>query len=72
MTMLQLFSLDDFPQPVRPLFASRDEAHNAMMEDVAAVLEVSKELGCFPDQKLFLESVKQMWLDVYSRYAPKG
>lgn len=56
--------------PVQQLFNSRQEAHDAMMAVVGETLRESRELGCFPDEAFFVETLKEVWLNLYSQYAP--
>ena len=56
--------------PIQP-FASVEECHQDFMQNcVAPALAEAKAAGCYPDEKLFVESLKEVWLSVYSRYAP--
>ena len=64
----------DFPPPQR-LFDTMQEAHDAMMVEVDAAL---KEIRANPDDfrypsaDEFVRQMKTLWLEVWSRYYPKG
>ena len=61
----------DLP-PVQQLFESQQAAHDDFVRNaVGPALAEAKAAGFYPDEKLFLESMKTVWLEVYSRYAPR-
>ena len=56
--------------PPQSLFESQQAAHDDFMQNcVAPALAEAKAGGFYPDEKLFLESMKEAWMECYSRYA---
>lgn len=57
--------------PVTQLFASREEAHADMMANVVRpALQEALEAGCYPSPEQFAASMRVIWLEAYSKYAP--
>jgi hypothetical protein len=52
------------------LFKSQQEAHAFMMETVRECANDALKDGYYPSEALFVESVKSLWMELVSRYAP--
>ena len=60
--------IEELPPPQR-LFATRDEAHSAMLATINQACQKAKLLGCFPNEKVFLKTMRETW-NIWQRYCP--
>ena len=66
----EIARLRSMTPPPSQLFPTRQAAHDAMMEVVTDCLREARELDCFPGEQQFVDSMKTLWVECYSRYAP--